>query len=118
MARMVRLLRALPELMVLIKGLAAATRSVFFTFCLLAIIIYIFALVFVHMERAGFLSASASISRSFRSVPAAAAFLLLRGALADYAGVIERMGDFSMAMAVMLFLFVMLAALTVMNMLV
>ncbi|CAJ1408356.1 unnamed protein product [Effrenium voratum] len=43
-ARIVRILRALPELLILVKALGVATRSVFFTFCLLALVIYLFAL--------------------------------------------------------------------------
>merc|ERR1719422_935950 len=46
MARMVRLFRAMPELLILVKGMVAATRSVFFTLCLLGILLYIFGIAF------------------------------------------------------------------------
>merc|ERR1719498_444639 len=46
MARMARLLRSIPELMIMIKGMAAACRSVFFTLCLLAFLTYVFAIAF------------------------------------------------------------------------
>merc|ERR1712032_571356 len=49
MARMVRLLRVVPELMILIKGMAVATRSVFFTLCLLVVIIYVYSIAFVQI---------------------------------------------------------------------
>eukprot|EP00927_Polykrikos_kofoidii_P073256 TRINITY_DN6930_c0_g1_i4.p1 TRINITY_DN6930_c0_g1~~TRINITY_DN6930_c0_g1_i4.p1 ORF type:complete len:733 (+),score=165.78 TRINITY_DN6930_c0_g1_i4:73-2271(+) len=46
MCRMARLLRAMPELFVMIKGLFAAARSVFFTLVLLAVLLLIFAIAF------------------------------------------------------------------------
>jgi len=49
MARMARLLRAMPELMILIKGMVSAMRSVFFTMMLLAMLTYIFGIMFTQM---------------------------------------------------------------------
>jgi hypothetical protein len=46
MARMAKLLRAIPELIILIKGIAVASRSVVFTLMLLGVILYFFAIVF------------------------------------------------------------------------
>merc|ERR1740130_1625889 len=46
MARMAKLLRAMPELLILIKGIGVASRSVFYTLCLLAVVIYVFAVAF------------------------------------------------------------------------
>lgn len=45
-ARIIRVLRSLPEIMILLKALGTAARSVFFTMCLLLIVIYIFAMAF------------------------------------------------------------------------
>jgi len=50
-ARMAKLLRTMPELMLLIKGIVVATRSVFFTLALLAIIIYVFAIIFMQLAK-------------------------------------------------------------------
>merc|ERR1719454_2631771 len=50
MARMGKLLRVMPELMVMIKGMKAATRSVFFTLLLLIIIMYVFGIAFVQLS--------------------------------------------------------------------
>merc|ERR1719284_666006 len=50
MARMGKLLRVMPELMIMIKGMKAATRSVFFTLLLLAVIMYIFGIAFVQIS--------------------------------------------------------------------
>merc|ERR1719414_2107852 len=49
MARMARLFRAMPELLIMVKGMVSATRSVFFTLCLLAILLYIFAIAFTQL---------------------------------------------------------------------
>merc|ERR1719277_972170 len=44
MARVVRLFRSVPELLILIKGIAAAARSVFFTLILLLLLLYAFGI--------------------------------------------------------------------------
>merc|ERR1719379_804821 len=51
MARMGKLLRVMPELMIMIKGMLAATRSVCFTLGLLVIIMYIFGVAFVQLTQ-------------------------------------------------------------------
>merc|ERR1719359_1429623 len=43
---MARLLRSMPELLVLIKGMVAAIRSVLLTLLLLFLILYVFAILF------------------------------------------------------------------------
>lgn len=44
LSRLARMLRSMPELMILIKGMVSAARSLFFTMCLLLILIYVFAI--------------------------------------------------------------------------
>eukprot|EP00971_Amphidinium_carterae_P307314 6107132-Amphidinium_carterae.1 len=39
MARVIRLLRAMPELMILCRGILVASRAVFFTLCLLVLLV-------------------------------------------------------------------------------
>lgn len=113
MARMMRILRAMPELMILLKGLCVASRSVFFTLLLLFILIYIFAIAFRQ------LTADLPIGEKyFSSVPTAITSLLLRGTLPDLADLVYDVADQHLALAVFLFMFILLATLTVMNMLV
>merc|ERR1719217_714752 len=50
MARMGKLLRVMPELMIMIKGMKAATRSVCFTLVLLTIVMYVFAIAFTQLS--------------------------------------------------------------------
>jgi len=114
MARMARLLRAMPELMILIKGMLAATRSVFFTLCLLVIIMYIFAIAMTQLTE------DTSVgNRHFSTVGGSMYSLLLYGTLLDDIGVMSRdLGSEAAYLSVIFFGFVLLAALTVMNMLI
>merc|ERR1712242_142964 len=52
MTRIIRLLRFMPELMVLLRGLAVASRSVLSTFVLLLILIYITAITLCQVKSA------------------------------------------------------------------
>jgi len=51
LSRMARLLRALPEMMMLIKGITSAMKSVFYTLCLLVMLLYIFGIIFKHQTQ-------------------------------------------------------------------
>mmetsp|Transcript_45002 Transcript_45002/g.84459 ORF Transcript_45002/g.84459 Transcript_45002/m.84459 type:complete len:808 (+) Transcript_45002:117-2540(+) len=113
MARMARLLRAFPELMILVKGISVATRSVFFTLCLLAIIIYVFGVAFAQLSEDTPLE-----SLYFASVPSAMSSLLLHGVLPDLHEFVNKVGDEHLAFSVLLLFFILLSSLTVMNMLV
>eukprot|EP00404_Azadinium_spinosum_P019223 CAMPEP_0180490978 /NCGR_PEP_ID=MMETSP1036_2-20121128/39405_1 /TAXON_ID=632150 /ORGANISM="Azadinium spinosum, Strain 3D9" /LENGTH=429 /DNA_ID=CAMNT_0022499211 /DNA_START=1 /DNA_END=1290 /DNA_ORIENTATION=- len=114
MARMARLLRAMPEIMVLVKGMATAMRSVFFTLCLLVLITYVFAIIFTQ------LTAGTSIGNDyFASVLDSMYTLVIRGTLLDNIGkAMDEISQESTFVAAIFMLFVLLAALTVMNMLI
>lgn len=114
MARMARLLRAMPELMIMIKGMMAACRSVFFTLILLGIIIYIFAIAFTQL-----CGGSEVGERYFSDVPSSMMNLLIYGTLMDSIGqMINDCSRDSIPVLILIFLFVLLASLTVMNMLI
>merc|ERR1719362_2570023 len=113
MARMARLLRAMPELLILIKGMAAAMRSVMFTLGLLAVIIYVFAIAFTQ------LCDGTECSQQFKSVGHSMHYLLVKGALMDGIGDVQKVLEpQSYALLLIFYIFVLLAALTVMNMLI
>jgi len=114
MARMARLLKAMPELLILIKGIAAATRSVFFTLCLLGLLLYIFAIAFTQ------LTAGTDVGEAlFPDVASSMYTLLVCGALMDNIAVpLNKLGQLSFAFAALYLLFVLLATITVMNMLI
>jgi len=113
MARMARLLKALPELNILIKGIWVAARSVFFTLCLLGLLIYVFAVAFRQITDGTQIG-----ELYFRSVPYSMKALLLYVTLPDMAGVVDDVGEEHILLGVLLMLFILLGSLTVLNMLV
>jgi hypothetical protein len=113
LGRMARLLRALPELVILVKGIAVAARSVFFTLFLLVIIIYIFAVMFRNLT-----GETAMGQEYFSTVPHAMNTLLLDGALPDNAALVNEMASVEWYFWPLIMLYLLLAVLTVMNMLI
>eukprot|EP00929_Paragymnodinium_shiwhaense_P051321 TRINITY_DN25836_c0_g1_i3.p1 TRINITY_DN25836_c0_g1~~TRINITY_DN25836_c0_g1_i3.p1 ORF type:complete len:574 (-),score=102.30 TRINITY_DN25836_c0_g1_i3:27-1748(-) len=78
MARTVRLLRAMPELLILIKGMVVAARSVFFTLCLLLVVLYFFGIALTQLLRG-----SDAGTLWFSSVGHAMSTLWLHGVLGE-----------------------------------
>jgi len=114
MARMAKLLRALPELMILIKGMVAACRSVVLTLSLLVVVIYIFAILFTQITFGTDVG-----SNYFSSVSNSMYTLLVYGTFLDNVGkILTHLGDESYLFAGVFILFVLLAAMTLMNMLI
>mmetsp|Transcript_118855 Transcript_118855/g.296450 ORF Transcript_118855/g.296450 Transcript_118855/m.296450 type:complete len:621 (-) Transcript_118855:315-2177(-) len=112
MTRMVRLFRVIPELLIMIKGMRAACRSVLFTLVLLGIILYVFGIAFTQM-------AGEDLKDKFGTVPLSMHTLLLDGTLLDSAGeVVRNLEAVSTGLVVLFYFFILLAALTVMNMLI
>merc|ERR1719487_2866143 len=81
MARMGKLLRVMPELMIMIKGMKAATRSVFFTLVLLVVIMYVYAIAFVQLA-----DGTEVGEKWFPAVPESMYTLLLYGVFLDNIG--------------------------------
>eukprot|EP00928_Gymnodinium_smaydae_P017550 TRINITY_DN16710_c2_g1_i3.p1 TRINITY_DN16710_c2_g1~~TRINITY_DN16710_c2_g1_i3.p1 ORF type:complete len:390 (-),score=101.70 TRINITY_DN16710_c2_g1_i3:116-1285(-) len=119
MARMARLLRALPELLILVKGLAVAMRSVLFTLVFLVAIVYVFAVAMVQLlgPRGVFEGTQVGEDR-FAHVSMAMNELLLGAALPDQADIINEVLQINVVLYVIILLFMMLAGITIMNMLV
>jgi len=113
-ARMVRILRAVPELMILIKGMFVAARSVLFTLSLLLVVVYVFAIAFVEVTD------GTDVGKSyFDSVPSAVNSLILHGTLLEECPrVANELGAISLGHILLFYLFILVASLTVMNMLV
>eukprot|EP00441_Pelagodinium_beii_P045219 CAMPEP_0197620496 /NCGR_PEP_ID=MMETSP1338-20131121/1318_1 /TAXON_ID=43686 ORGANISM="Pelagodinium beii, Strain RCC1491" /NCGR_SAMPLE_ID=MMETSP1338 /ASSEMBLY_ACC=CAM_ASM_000754 /LENGTH=929 /DNA_ID=CAMNT_0043189705 /DNA_START=17 /DNA_END=2806 /DNA_ORIENTATION=- len=112
-ARVAKVMRELPELMVLIKGMSVATRSVLFTFLLLFIIVYVFAVLFTQLCK----QTSLATEDRFGSILSSMSFLLISSTAPDLVTIMPRIGAENMAFAVLYGLFIVLASLTVMNML-
>merc|ERR1719361_630707 len=100
--------------MILLKGMAAAMRSVFFTFFLLLIMIYLFGILFTQLARD-----NEAIGEHFSSVPESMYTLMMRGAFLE--GLLDftnEMRDESYLLVLIFSVFIMLASLTLMNMLI
>eukprot|EP00930_Biecheleria_cincta_P060175 TRINITY_DN4586_c0_g2_i2.p1 TRINITY_DN4586_c0_g2~~TRINITY_DN4586_c0_g2_i2.p1 ORF type:complete len:728 (-),score=133.08 TRINITY_DN4586_c0_g2_i2:249-2432(-) len=113
-ARIIRLLHYFPEVMVLLSGLAVAIRSVLACVSLLGITIYIFAIVFNQLTR-GY----PSNSEHFESLSTSLKTLTFR--VCFYDGLNKLGGDLFQENAIhgcVLLVFLLLAPLTVMNMLI
>ena len=113
MARMGKLLRVMPELLIMIKGMRAACRSVFFTLLLLVVIMYVFAIAFVQ------LSAETSVGDDyFSAVPESMFTLLMYGIFMDNVGLLANKASEDPVLLTMFLGFILLGSLTIMNMLV
>eukprot|EP00927_Polykrikos_kofoidii_P083243 TRINITY_DN8483_c0_g3_i1.p1 TRINITY_DN8483_c0_g3~~TRINITY_DN8483_c0_g3_i1.p1 ORF type:complete len:800 (-),score=101.09 TRINITY_DN8483_c0_g3_i1:43-2442(-) len=113
-ARLVRVVKALPELMILVKGLLMAARSVALTALLVFLIIYVFAIAMTRV-----VEDSAPRNRYWYSVPVSMKTLFLHGCfLEGLPEVVNETGEASVVGATILLVFVMLASVTIMNMLV
>lgn len=116
LSRMTRLLRCVPEVMTLLKGIATAFRSVFFTLCLLGILLYVFGILFrTEVEGNEKLS-----GLYFKSVTHSMWSLLIYGVFMDSVGTMLRdVEEYSgKYLTTMLIIFVFLSSYTVMNMLI
>jgi len=115
LSRMVRMLRSVPELMILVKGMASAMKSVFYVMCLLLIFMYVFAIALTQMgnetDKVG--------EEFFSSVSHSMKTLLISGVFLDnLSGIGQAMLNESGLCLVAFFTFILLGNLTVMNMLI
>jgi hypothetical protein len=114
MVRMAKLVSAMPELMILIKGMAAAARSVFFTLLLLLLLLYVFGIAFRQI-----LEKDPVGRRFFNSVPGSMHTLWLYAALNDeITTLMSEISEASIGCVLLLDVFILISTLTVMNMLV
>lgn len=113
MARMARLLHWMPELVILLKGLWHASKSVICTLILLLITLYLFGLAFKQLTGGTELG-----KELFPTVANSMMTLMLRAVLPDVAQVLLDVAEEHWGLVVLLFFFILLAYLTVMNLLV
>jgi len=106
-------LNALPELMILIKGMFVATRAVSCTVLLMLMIIYVFAVLFRQLTDGTELGATV-----FPSVTASMRFLMLSACIPDLTDVTNEIWEHGWGFAAVFMFFVLVVTITVMNMLV
>merc|ERR1719382_1013855 len=114
LSRLARMLRSMPELMILIKGMLAASRSVLCTMGLMAILLYVFAIALRQLT-----DGTEVGDLHFYSIPSSMYRLVIEGVFLDNLGyTAQLMSDSSPVFTIVFFLFVCMAALMVMNMLI
>jgi hypothetical protein len=113
--RLVRLIKAVPELVYLFQGLRTSFRSVFFTFLLLTLVLFVAGIT----ERQLSLGTDTIEEKYFPSVPEAMLMLTFHGALLDEAG--EMMSELRSEVpscSVVFGIVILLSAITMMNLLI
>jgi len=115
LSRLVRMLRSLPELMIMIKGMVTAATTVSYTLGLLVLITYVFAIACTQLA-----AEKEEMKESFfKTVPLAMYSLFVYGTfldnLADFCNAIKAE---STPCLILVTLFIVLASMTVMNMLI
>lgn len=113
LSRMARLLRAVPELVIIMKGLGFAARSVSIFFLLCVIIVYVFAVLFRQLT-----DGDAIGNELFPSVPQAMDTLLLSSIFPDSSGIISKISADNWWMWPIIVFFFSLVSVTIMYMLV
>lgn len=115
LSRLIRMLRSLPELMVMIKGMVSAGASVGYTLSLLLIVTYVFSIALRNLVPPG----SHIEDEYFSSVPEAMHNLLVFGTFLDNLSniILETKEDDSFCLVVV-WMYICLASLTVLNMLI
>lgn len=111
------MLRSLPELMILIKGMITAMKSVLYVMCLLIIILYVFAIAFTQLADTD----ETVVIRDayFQNVLLSMYSLLIYGTfLDDLSQFCDDIRAESIPILILVFIFICLSALTVMNMLI
>lgn len=113
-ARIIRVARYMPELMILIKGLMVAARSVFFTLVLLLLITYIFSITLTQLSR----DTSLDAAMYFPKVHIAVLNLILHSVMPDQEGFYREVVAEDWYFGVLYVVFIMVGSLIIMNMLV
>jgi hypothetical protein len=124
LTRMARLMRSFPELMVLIKGIIAATRSVGATLVLLVIFTYVFAIIFTGQykgiaDQEGATENDEMLQDYFGSMGHSMFTLIITGTLLDDLTTLAYvLLDDSQIMLWVLIIFILMSSFTVLNMLI
>jgi len=112
--RVARLLRSIPELTVITRGLLVVTRTVFFICVLLTVLVYVFAILFVQFARETDLNSE----KRFDNVATAMLTLVLGGLIPDMAPLTYTFAKENALFAALFLLFILFGFITIMNMLI
>ncbi|CAE7508388.1 Cacna1h, partial [Symbiodinium pilosum] len=103
----------MPELMILVKGMLVACRSVFFTLILLLLITFVFSITFIEFSRGN----ETLEHEYFSSMGTSILTLILKCILPDQSVFFNRIAAESWPLGALVLLFILLGSFTVMNML-
>jgi hypothetical protein len=112
LGRLARVMNAIPELVILVKGVIIAGRAVSATFVLLFFIIYVFAIIFQQLAQGSILE-----DKLFSTVPASMFTLLVHGNFPDLEPAMSTMGAEDSMFVFIFCIFILLTSVTVLNML-
>eukprot|EP00931_Biecheleriopsis_adriatica_P084738 TRINITY_DN5872_c0_g1_i1.p1 TRINITY_DN5872_c0_g1~~TRINITY_DN5872_c0_g1_i1.p1 ORF type:complete len:624 (+),score=120.32 TRINITY_DN5872_c0_g1_i1:83-1954(+) len=118
LARVARLVRAFPELLILCKAILISTKTVVYTFVLLIVTVYVFAIAFTLLLEGRYKEEDSTEYVHFRGVLVSMNTLLLSGALPDQAGLVDSMLEKSVLYYFIMLVYLLIASLTLMNMLI
>lgn len=123
LSRLARLMHQVPEFLIMVKGIFTATRSVGSVLLLLVVLCYVFAIVFTGNYKAEpgkeYTEAEIELQGYFGTLPMSMFTLFCNGTmLDDLADLVKAIREDSIMMLVALFIFILIAAFTVLNMLI
>lgn len=123
LSRLARLMRSVPELLTIVKGIFAATRSVGSVLLFLAILCYVFAIVFTGIYKADpnetYSEEEEELQVYFGNLGISMFTLFVHGTLLDdLADLVVAIRVDSTPMLLVFFLFILLSSFTVLNMLI
>lgn len=114
LSRLARMLRSCPELLIMIKGIVASSRTVSITIILLLLLMSVFSIIFRQLS-----SGTPVESKYFSNIGSSMYVLLMKGTfLEDVKSIMNALGKESVLLACVFLVFILLSALTVMNMLI
>lgn len=114
LGRIVRLLRWMPEVMMMLKGIAAALRSVFTTILMLVVLLYVFAIIFKSQSED-----NEALREFFPTVLGSMYRLLMHGSFLDNCtDAMDLISTENQALATVFLCFIILSSFMVLNMLV
>lgn len=113
-ARIARLLHHVPELLILVRAMVVAMRAVFFSVILLVLVLYVFGIAFTQLARD-----NPTAEVHFGNISDSMTTLLLNGIFLDsVSDVVREIGKDNLLLSSLFIGFILVATLTVMNMLV
>jgi len=117
-ARVARVLKAVPELLVIGRGIVIVARTVVVIMCLLALVVYTCAIVFTQLAKGTDLEKNVHPNAKCSDMVTTMSTLLLGGILPDFAPTTEDFAAEDFFFAAFFFMFILLAYVTIMNMLI